>query len=146
MNTSEQQKRKGLIAKIKIAQSQLEMADDTYRAMLTRVSGKNSCTQMNLTELQAVATEMKRLGFKQTAPKGKGLRPHLTPDRDALLNKLEALLTIGGKSWPYADGMAKKMFGKDLVRFLTAEQLYKLVQALQIHINKQQAKQAAGLK
>ena len=37
MNTNEQQKRKGLIAKIKIAQSQLAMEDDVYRAMLARV-------------------------------------------------------------------------------------------------------------
>lgn len=146
MNTSEQYKRKGLIAKIKIAQSQLAMEDDVYRAMLARVSGgKTSCTQMSLPELQAVAEEMKRMGFKQTAPKGKGVRPHLTPDRDALLNKLEALLTVGGKSWNYADGMAKKMFGKDLVRFLTPTQLYKLVQALQIHTNKEQARKAAKL-
>lgn len=143
MNTNEQYKRKGLIAKIKIAQSQLGMEDDVYRAMLARVCGKTSCTQMNLAELQAVAAEMKRMGFKQTAPKGKGMRPHLTPDREALLNKLEALLTVGDKSWQYADGMAKRMFGKDLVRFLTPEQLYKLVQALQIHTNKEQAKKAA---
>lgn len=140
MNTNEQYKRKGLIAKIKIAQSQLGMEDNVYRAMLARVCGKTSCTQMNLAELQAVAAEMKRMGFKQTAPK-KGIRPHLTQDRAALLNKLEALLTVGDKSWQYADGMAKRMFGKDLVRFLTPEQLYKLVQALQIHINK--AKKAA---
>ncbi|OSI25085.1 gp16 family protein [Neisseria dumasiana] len=131
--------RNGLIAKIKIAQKQLDMADDAYRAMLERVTGKTSCTQMNLAELQAVVEEMKRMGFKQTAPKGKGIRPHLTKDREALLNKLEALLTAGGKSWNYADGMAKKMFGKDLVRFLTPNQLYKLVQALQIHTNREQA-------
>lgn len=36
MNTNEQYKRKGLIAKIKIAQSQLGMEDDVYRAMLAR--------------------------------------------------------------------------------------------------------------
>ena len=36
MNTNEQYKRKGLIEKIKIAQSQLGMEDDVYRAMLAR--------------------------------------------------------------------------------------------------------------
>lgn len=64
MNTNEQQKRKGLIAKIKIAQSQLAMEDDVYRAMLARVSGgKTSCTQMGLADFQALELMQKLAGF-----------------------------------------------------------------------------------
>lgn len=138
------QLRKSLIAKIKIAQSQLGMDDDVYRDMLERVTGSRSCTKLDVPALQDVVEEMRRQGFKPTAASGKGIRPHLTSDRSALLNKLEALLADGGKSWRYADGMAKKMFGKDLVRFLTANQLYKLVQALQIHSNREQKKKGGG--
>lgn len=146
MGMNEQTQRRGLIAKIKIAQGQLGMDDDVYRGMLRRVAGQDSCVKLNLLQLQAVAAEMKRLGFKPMAPKGKGVRPHLGQGRTALLNKLEALLTVEHKSWRYADGMAKQMFGKEFVRFLNAGQLYKLVQALQMHVIKAQAKKAQAPK
>lgn len=136
----------GLKAKIHIGKTQLALDEATYRALLSRITGKSSCALMNIKELEAVAAEMKRLGFKQTAPKGKGMRPHLEQGREALLNKLEALLTVEHKSWRYADGMAKQMFGKEFVRFLNAGQLYKLVQALQMHVIKAQAKKAQAPK
>ena len=52
------------IAKIKMAQKFLNMDDDTYRALLLRLTGKDSAT--NLTEAQqtTVLREMERLGWK----------------------------------------------------------------------------------
>ena len=50
--------RNALIAKIKIAQKELGMADEAYRAMLLRVTGKNSCAAMDTGELEAVLAEM----------------------------------------------------------------------------------------
>lgn len=52
------------IAKIKMAQKFLNMDDDTYRALLLRLTGKDSAT--NLTEAQqtTVLKEMERLGWK----------------------------------------------------------------------------------
>ena len=40
--------RNGLIAKIKIAQKQLGMAEEAYRALLLRITGKNSCAVMDI--------------------------------------------------------------------------------------------------
>ena len=52
------------IAKIKMAQKCLGMDDATYRALLLRLTGKDSAT--NLTEAQqtTVLREMERLGWK----------------------------------------------------------------------------------
>lgn len=56
--------RNGLIAKIKIAQKELGMAEEAYRAMLLRITGKNSCVVMDIGELERVADEMRRFGFR----------------------------------------------------------------------------------
>ena len=55
---------KRCIAKIKMAQKFLRMDDATYRALLLRLTGKDSAT--NLTEAQqtTVLREMERLGWK----------------------------------------------------------------------------------
>ena len=49
-----QAQRRKLIAKIKIGQQQLGLDDATYRALLLRVSGKNSCTKLDMRGLEAV--------------------------------------------------------------------------------------------
>jgi phage gp16-like protein len=65
MNTAKTDPRRALITKIHIARSQLGMADDSYRANLAHyANGKTSCTQMTVTELEAVLSAFKKLGFK----------------------------------------------------------------------------------
>jgi len=56
--------RNGLIAKIKIAQKELAIAEEAYRAMLLRITGKNSCAVMDIGELERVADEMSRLRLR----------------------------------------------------------------------------------
>ena len=46
--------RRAMIAKIKIAQKDLAMDDAAYRALLTRVTGKNSAAVLDKGELEAV--------------------------------------------------------------------------------------------
>lgn len=58
-----QSPRSKLIAKIHIAQGQLDLDDPTYRDLLVRVTGKSSCRDMNDGQLRAVLAEMGRLGF-----------------------------------------------------------------------------------
>lgn len=126
-----------LIAKIHIAKKDLAMDDATYRDVLVRVTGKDSCKKMSLDELKAVIEDLKRLGFKpkqtQKAKQAHGIRPTTTEDRQALLSKVEAILADKGLHWNYAHALAKKMFKKELVTWLDAKQLYKLVQALSVY-------------
>lgn len=125
-----------LIAKIHIAKKDLAMDDDTYRDVLERVTGKTSCKDMTLNELKKVIADLKRLGFtvKTVQPKPEhGRKPTTTPDREAMLSKIGAMLADMGLHWHYVHGMAKNMFGVDMVHWLDAEKMYKVVQALAVY-------------
>lgn len=52
------------IAIINIAKGQLGMAEDDYRALLLRITGKDSLRAMNERQIIDVLDEMKRLGFR----------------------------------------------------------------------------------
>lgn len=56
--------RNSKIAKIKVASKSLALEDDSYRALLKRVTGKDSCAGMTTLQLDLVLDEFKRLGFK----------------------------------------------------------------------------------
>ena len=119
-------------AKIHIAKAQLGLDDDTYRALLTRETGKDSCGRMNLRELEKVLATMERHGFVPTR-KTMGRRPDPRRSAAKMIKKIEALLLDNGLTWAYAHGMAKRMFGVDQVHWLGDEKLHKLVAALQIY-------------
>ena len=127
--------RKAMIAKIKIAQKELDMADDAYRAMLVRVTGKDSCAKMTAAELEQVLAQMRRMGFVP-ARNSRGMRPHRRDSADAMMRKIEALLSEGGLHWNYAHAMARRMFGVDQVQWLSDGHMHKLVAALQIAANR----------
>lgn len=125
--------RKALIAKIHIAKKQLCLDDGTYRDVLHNVTGKDSCSAMNVGELNQALKEFKRLGFKPTTQGKFGAKPATTDERKALIDKIEAQLSDLGLHWNYAHGLAKKMFGVDRVHWLHKDKLYKVVQALAVY-------------
>ena len=55
-----------LIAKIHVLKNQVKLDDDTYRSILERVAGKDSCKKMNMAELKAVIEEFNKLWFVQS--------------------------------------------------------------------------------
>lgn len=76
----------GLIGIIHVAKSQLGMDDDTYRALLLDLTGKDSCSKLTRGEQWQVIEELKRKGFqKKPTHKGK----HLISDPQA--KKIRAL-------------------------------------------------------
>ncbi|BBF84422.1 phage protein [Aquitalea magnusonii] len=124
-------RRKAMIAKIKIAQQQLQMADDSYRAMLARLAdGKTSSTKLTLQQLDDVLAEMKRLGFVQKPAQKHGRRPQPKDSRETLMAKIEAQLATAGRSWEYAQGMAKRMYRIEKIEWLDYEQLNGVMVAL----------------
>ena len=123
------------IAKIKIAQKQLQMDDTSYRALLLRITEKSSCTKCSDKQLDQVLAEMRRLGFVP-ATKHRADKPNARPEIQGMINKVEALLASKKLPWVYAHAMAKKMFGKDQVQWLEANELHKLIAALQIAANR----------
>ncbi|UOO93600.1 gp16 family protein [Vitreoscilla stercoraria] len=128
--------RKKLIAKVKIAQQQLGLDDETYRDLLEQAVDKRSASQMSIEELEIVLVLMQEHGFQASGKWGR--KPSVTANKQPLLDKIEALLADGKKPWRYAEAMSERMFNRKQVQWLNMNQLHKLVAALQIHANRQE--------
>lgn len=122
---------KKMIGAIKAGQAFLGWDDATYRATLNRLTGKTSATRCSLDELQTVKEYMHTAGFPRQSRKH-GRRPSVPKTREAMLSKVEAQLADVGRPWSYAEGMAKRMFKRERVDWLTTEELTKLMQALAV--------------
>jgi len=134
--------RKKKIAQIKIAQSQLNLEDDIYRALLTRVTGKSSAAKLNLKELDQVIDELVKQGFVMKS-KTKQRKPKPRKELTAMISKIEALLLDNNLPWNYAHAIAKRQFGVDKLEWLTYEQCHSVVAALQIYADRQKKKKEA---
>lgn len=132
--------RRAMIAKIKIAQKALAMNDDSYRALLTLVTGKDSAAALEKREMEAVLREMQRLGWKPVNPQG--TRPRVASEKDRTIAKIGAILKELNLSWNYAHGMAKAMFARERVEWLDAVELHKLMQALAVYQRRQRVRRA----
>ncbi len=71
---------------INIARGQLGLDEDTYRALLARVTGKDSLRAMTPAEQRKVIDEMKRLGFKV-----RGRKATLAPSTRPYVRMIHAL-------------------------------------------------------
>ena len=134
--------RRAMIAKIKIALKELAMDDDTYRALLIRVTGKNSAAALDKRGLEAVIREMQRLGWQASNPPG--TPPRFASEKSRTVAKIGAMLKELGLGWNYAHGMAKSMFGRARVEWLNSEELHKLMQALAVYQRRQRKKAEGG--
>lgn len=148
--------RRQKLAAIHVAKSQLKLDDDTYRALIERVSALvsddgtsvRSSADLSARGLNAVLDEMRRLGAdKPTAqyPRGRAKpahypgTPHNIDELPAEISKIEALLSDLQLSWAYADGIAKRMHGIDRVAWCTKrEQLVSIIAALHVEQEKRQ--------
>lgn len=135
------------LAAIHVAKKQLGLDDDTYRAMLFSVARVSSAADLDHAGRQAVIEHMRKRGFKRSSeaarPRSAGRKPAVPADRQQLINKLEALLIDGGRPWNYASAMAKRMFKLDALEFASAEQLHKIVAALEYDRRRRQTRRDA---
>ena len=138
---NEQNRRRGMIAKIKVAQKQLGMDDDVYRDVLAAATGLRSCKDMEIWQLERVLQKMERLGFAPTRGKPERQPLHLV-EHTPMINKMGALLHEMGKSWAYAHGIARKMFGVETVQRCDGEQMRKVLAALNYQAKREAHKAA----
>lgn len=75
--------------------------------------------------------------------RGSGARRAPSPPRDkaAMISKIEAILAERKLPWSYVDGMARRMFGVERLRFCDPKQTYKVLQALAVY---QKRKERSG--
>jgi len=128
-------RRNAEIAKIHIAKSYLGLDETAYRTMLKEIGGNASSAKLTPAGRRKVLNHLAALGWQ---PKGKkiGKRPHNMQrgkgrtSRTAQLEKIEALLTIGGKPWGYADALAKRICKVEKMIWVPEDELYKIITAL----------------
>lgn len=127
------------LAAIHVAKRQLALDDDTYRDMLWAVARVRSAKDLDFAGRKRVLDHLRAVGFKAAKPRRAFPgRPH-NCDQHPQLRKIEALLADARRPWSYADGMAKRMYGKERVAFCDPAKWQGLIAALV----KDQARRAA---
>jgi phage gp16-like protein len=126
------------LAKIHIAKKELGLDDDTYRDILHVQFKKRSSADLSDLQCTRLLQHFEALGWTPpiATKRNHGRKPHHM-DKSARLAKIEALLAEAGRSWAYADGMARHMYKVDSVQFCTDEQLRGIVAALVKNARKQ---------
>jgi phage gp16-like protein len=121
-------------AVLHIAKVQLGMSEEAYRDMLDSV-GCRSSVELDFSKYAQIMDRLKVAGFKHVhaSAKRSGMHRPASEDKKEMLSKIEAILSDLGLSWAYADGIAKHMFGIELVRWTDNNQTYKILQALIYH-------------
>jgi len=130
------------LRRIHVARKQLGMDETTYRALLQRVTGLDSCGSMTAQQHIDVLAEFSRLGFRDERAEARAAAFRGRPKGIAdvpLLRKVEALLTDAERPWSYGHAMAKRMFRIARIEWLTGEQQRRLVAALEIDARRQRA-------
>ena len=123
--------RQSLLAKVHIGKKDLALDDDTYRAVLERVTGKESAKDCTLPELVRVVAEYRRKGWNpsQAAGQSKG-KAKPAKGKAALMSKITALLTEAGRKEEYAEAMALRMYKRDKLNFCEPKELQGIITAL----------------
>jgi phage gp16-like protein len=113
------------LAKIHALKKQLNLDDETYRAVLGNQVGLNSAALLNRGQrLTVIKHFQEQLG--KTLFDGK---PHNLA-QNSQLKKIEALLTVQKKPWSYAHAIAKRMYKKANLVFCTPSELRGVITAL----------------
>ncbi|AJP73149.1 gp16 family protein [Sphingomonas hengshuiensis] len=127
--------RNKLIGKVKIAQKDLKLSDEDYRAVLVEVTGKRSARECSEGQLVAVIERFKARGWVQAAPKGRAgkTRPAdhaVAAKARALWISLYHLGAIDDPSEAALEKMARKMLKCERMQWADQSQGYKLIEAL----------------
>jgi phage gp16-like protein len=137
------QLRKRVLGAIHAMRRELEvkqgMVEDSYRDLIQRVSAEHgpahrSAGDCNRAQLNAVANEMRRLLGQpvQAAERAKQWAGRPKGDLSPQVAKIEALLADAGREWAYAHSLAERICKVPRVEWCSADQLSKLIAALQI--------------
>lgn len=120
-------------ALINIARKDLGLDDDTYRALLLRITGKSSLREMSERERLGVVADLKRRGFKPKSRPGKSF-PNATKAYIRLVHALWKSCALKGVvqdgSRPALRTFVQNRTGVSDPDFLTFEQASPLIDTL----------------
>lgn len=125
------------LAMVHIAKKQLALPDESYRAILTRLTGRDSSRDCSTEDLDRVLAEFKRLGW---IPKAK---PNAYSDRPyvrkiyALWNEAGRVGAIENASKEALRAFTNRQTAKSAPEFLTPSEANKVSEALKAMIARQ---------
>lgn len=134
MSTPDPRRAKDL-ARIHLAAKELGLDEATYRELLQSLTGRSSAGDLDARQRWQVLQELGRMGARsggQAAHPGKPAPFQVALDCRRLMTKVEAHLADAKRPWAYAHAMAQRMFQASRVQDLDADQLHRLVAALEI--------------
>lgn len=120
-------------ALLHVARQQLGLSEEAYRDMLASV-GCRSSVELDAGRFDEIMRRLEAGGFRRkrrhsSAP-ASGMDRSSTPEREPLLSRIGAELTIQKLPWSYADAIAGQMYGIRFVRWCEPMQLRAVVTAL----------------
>jgi len=122
------------LAMVHIAKKQLGLVDENYRAILVRLTGKDSSRDCSTEDLDRVIAEFKRLGWTPAA------KPTATSDRPyvrkiyALWNEAGRVGAVENASKAALRAFTARQTGKAAPEFLTPAQANSVSEALKAMI------------
>ncbi|OLN30426.1 Phage protein [Desulfovibrio sp. DV] len=128
--------RKSLLAKIHIAKKDLGLDDDTYRAILERLADQDSAAALTVPQLVEVVAYLRKLGWQGPPAKKPSHRKPVIAGAAGYIDKIEALLAEAKRSWSYAGGIAKRMYGAEKLEWLKPEQVRAIMVVLMRDANR----------
>ncbi len=121
--------RRRLIAMLHVARKELALDEDTYRAILERVTGKRSARELTAAQLGQVVDALKERGFtpKRTAPRSKKAHVRKVWALWGQLGDDGLLRKTGGAS---LRAFVKRMTGVEDPEWLSPEQANVVIEAI----------------
>lgn len=118
-----------------------------YRSILWSIGRQHSAADLDQAGRLAVLDHLKARKRREVpAPAGAvdhGAKPAVQAELQPQINKIEALLSAGGKHWNYAHGIAERMFRVKRLEWCRADQLRGVITALEKQARRGKTK-AAG--
>lgn len=114
--------RRGILAKIHIAKKELNLSEEFYRELLFRLTGKKSCSEMAIQELEVVLKVLHEMGW---VPVRQMAITQTQIDRDGMLQEIEALAKkVFGENWKRRlNNFCKSKFGLEHYKFCRHREL-----------------------
>jgi len=135
---NDQERKKKLIQKIKIAQKQLNIDDESYRALMINVTGHPSSTQCEPWQLENVMQRLRQLGLKDKTANQAGARRLAGDGQSKKIRSLWLELHADGKvndpseralvNW--AKGQFKTTGGIEALQWFNVEKKRMLIEQL----------------
>jgi len=141
--TARQVDRRAELARIHCLARDLGLSREEYEDVVfvvTRCRSAGDLDHVGRAQLIEHLAARTRSGKPRSVPRGFGQKPMVPADRQALIDKIEAQLADAGRPWNYARSMARRMFHADQLEWATADQLRRIVAALNYDQRRREAR------